>query len=75
VNGSEQKLEGKICETIAPSDHVFTTTRPRIMLNSNLMLNSYFQSLTDQDVWDEVALQKRAETMLPLALQLWQCPA
>ena len=75
MNGSEQKLEGKVWETIAPSDHVFTTTRPRIVSNRNLMLYSYYQSLTNQDVWDEVALRKRAEITLPLALQLWQCPA
>jgi len=39
------------------------------------MLNSYFQLLTDQDVWDEAVLQKRAQGLLPLAIQLWPRPA
>ncbi len=49
--------------------------RPEIAANSSLMLYSYFQTLTDQDVWDEGALQKRARGLLPLAIQLWPCPA
>jgi hypothetical protein len=64
----------KIWEAKAPDDHVFITTRPRIASNSSLMLNSYFQGLRDRDVWDEAALQKRTNSLLPLAIQLWPCP-
>lgn len=56
------------------SNDAFSIKRPEIAGNSSLMLNSYFQGLNDDDAWGEAALQKRAKTMLPLALQLWQCP-
>lgn len=57
------------------SNRAFAEKRPEIAANSSLMLNSYFQGLSDHDVWDEAALQKRAKGLLPLALQLWRCPA
>jgi len=57
------------------SNCAFAEKRPEIAANSSLMLNSYFQLLTDQDVWDEAVLQKRAQGLLPLAIQLWPCPA
>jgi hypothetical protein len=57
------------------SNHTFAEKRPEIAANSSLMLNSYFQLLTDQDVWDEAVLQKRAQGLLPLAIQLWPRPA
>ena len=57
------------------SNRAFAEKRPEIAANSSLMLNSYFQSLTDQDVWSEAALKKRAQGLLPLAIQLWPRPA
>ena len=57
------------------SNRAFAEKHPEIAANSSLMLNSYFQGLSDQDVWDEAALQKRAKGLLPLAIQLWPCPA
>jgi Protein of unknown function DUF262/Protein of unknown function (DUF1524) len=56
------------------SNEAFRTKRPEIAANSSLMLNAYFQKLTDADSWDEKTIIGRAETLLPLALKTWPYP-
>jgi hypothetical protein len=44
------------------------------MPKHSLMLNAYFQKLTDADSWNEEAILTRAEALLPIALKTWPHP-
>ena len=52
------------------SNKAFKLKRPAIALNSSLMLNGYFQTLTS-DAWNEDAIQARGQIMLDTALKVW----
>ena len=58
----------------ALSNEAFSVKRPEIVTTSLLMLNAFFQKFTDQDVWDEASIVKRAETLLPKAKEIWPRP-
>ncbi len=59
----------------ALSNRSFTEKRPEIAANSSLMLNSYFQGFSDEDLWDEAAIKRRArDVLLTHALAQWPLP-
>lgn len=58
----------------ALSNEDFAMKRSEIVTTSLLMLNTYFQQFSDQDVWDETAIVNRAVAMLPLAKAVWGRP-
>lgn len=55
------------------SNKAFAVKRPELAANSSLMLNAYFQKLTDQDAWDETKIVARATSLFPIATQVWPC--
>lgn len=52
----------------------FSRKRREIAGNSLLRLNRYFQDLSDEDVWDEEAITRRAEQLFAVARQIWPYP-
>lgn len=58
----------------ALSNEAFATKRPEIVTTSLLMLNTYFQQFTDQDIWDEAKIVDRAVATFPLAKAVWARP-
>lgn len=57
------------------SNGPFRTKRPEITKQSLLILNSYFQKFSDDDVWDENTIIQRGEHLADLALRVWGYPA
>ena len=58
----------------ALSNEAFSVKRPEIVTTSLLMLNTYFQQFTNQDIWDEAKIVERAAAMFPLAKSIWTRP-
>ena len=58
----------------ALSNEAFAVKRPEIVTTSLLMLNTYFQQFTNQDIWDEAKIVERAAAMFPLAKSIWTRP-
>lgn len=56
------------------SNEAFAVKRPEIVTTSLLMLNTYFQQFTNQDIWDEAKIVERAAAMFPLAKSIWTRP-
>jgi hypothetical protein len=56
------------------SNEAFSTKRPEIAANSSLVLNSYFQALPSDAVWDEEAILTRAGALFGMASKVWPCP-
>jgi hypothetical protein len=57
------------------SNGPFKIKRPEITKQSLLILNSYFQKFSDDDVWDENTIIQRGEHLADLALRVWGYPA
>ena len=57
------------------SNGPFRVKRPEIAKQSLLILNSYFQKFSDDDVWDENTIIQRGEHVADLALRVWGYPA
>lgn len=55
------------------SNKAFAVKRPELAANSSLMLNAYFQKLTDQDAWNETKIVARATSLFSTATQVWPC--
>lgn len=58
----------------ALSNEAFSVKRPEIVTTSLLMLNTYFQQFTNQDIWGEAKIVDRAAAMFPLAKSIWTRP-
>jgi hypothetical protein len=58
----------------ALSNEAFAVKRPEIVTTSLLMLNTYFQQFTNQDIWDEAKIVSRAASMFSLAKSVWARP-
>ena len=41
---------------------------------STLLMNAYFQTLTDEDRWDEEAIRLRGEVLAGIACRVWPHP-
>jgi len=57
------------------SNGPFRVKRPEIAKQSLLILNSYFQKFSDDDVWDENTIIQRGEHLADLALRAWEYSA
>ena len=56
------------------SNGPFRVKRPEITKQSLLILNSYFQRFSDDDVWDEDTILERGTHLADLALKVWEYP-
>jgi hypothetical protein len=56
------------------SNGPFRVKRGQIALQSRLSLNSYFQGMSDNDVWNENAILARAEDQFLIARTVWPHP-
>ena len=56
------------------SNGPFSVKRGQIALQSRLSLNSYFQRMSDSNVWDEDAILARAENLFSTARAVWPHP-
>jgi len=56
------------------SNGPFRIKRPEITRQSLLVLNSYFQSFSDKDNWDENTIIERGKRLAELALKVWDHP-
>jgi uncharacterized protein with ParB-like and HNH nuclease domain len=56
------------------SNGPFRVKRPEITKQSLLILNSYFQRFTDNDIWDENKILERGTQLAELALRVWEYP-
>jgi hypothetical protein len=57
------------------SNKAFRVKRPELAANSSLMLNSYFQHLTDEDSWDQKSIVARADSLFERARTIWPYPS
>lgn len=58
----------------AISNGPFSKKRPEIAKQSKLRLNTYFQTLTDSDQWNEENIEARSASLFDIALQVWPRP-
>lgn len=56
------------------SNSAFAKKRPEIALQSALRLNSYFQTVSDPEVWSEAQIIERGERLFETALKVWPYP-
>ena len=56
------------------SNGPFCAKRPEITKQSLLILNSYFQSFSDNDMWDEDKILERGRYLAKLVLKVWGYP-
>ncbi|MCX5991387.1 MAG: DUF262 domain-containing protein [Chloroflexi bacterium] len=56
------------------SNGPFRAKRAEITKQSLLILNSYFQQFSDDDVWNETTIRTRSERLADLAVRLWAYP-
>jgi uncharacterized protein with ParB-like and HNH nuclease domain len=56
------------------SNASFRVKRPEIAKQSLLILNSYFQRFSDDDVWNEETILERGKHLADLALTVWEYP-
>lgn len=56
------------------SNEAFRVKRKEIVTKSLLRLNAYFQSYSDDDVWDEPEIIRRAESLVSAAKSIWARP-
>jgi hypothetical protein len=53
------------------SNGPFRLKRPEIVKQSLLILNSYFQRFSDDDIWHEDTIIERGKGLAELALKIW----
>jgi hypothetical protein len=56
------------------SNGPFKIKRPEITKQSLLILNSYFQRFSDNDMWNEDTILERGKDLANLALKVWEYP-
>lgn len=56
------------------SNGPFNLKRPEITKQSLLVLNSYFQRFSDNDVWNEKTILCRGLHLAAQAVKVWQYP-
>jgi len=56
------------------SNGPFNLKRPEITKQSLLVLNSYFQRFSDDDVWSEKEIVERGFFLAAQAIEVWQYP-
>lgn len=56
------------------SNGPFKIKRPEITKQSLLILNSYFQRFSDNDIWNEDTILERGKDLAELALRVWSYP-
>ena len=56
------------------SNGPFRIKRPEITKQSLLILNSYFQRFSDNDIWDEDRILERGAQLAASALRVWEYP-
>jgi len=56
------------------SNGPFKIKRPEITKQSLLILNSYFQRFSDNDIWNEDTILERGKHLTDLALRVWEYP-
>lgn len=56
------------------SNSPFKIKRPEITKQSLLILNSYFQRFSDNDMWNEDTILERGKDLANLALRIWEYP-
>ena len=56
------------------SNGPFKIKRPEITKQSLLILNSYFQRFSDNDMWNEDTILKRGKDLADLGLRVWEYP-
>lgn len=57
------------------SNGAFYVKRPEIVKKSLLVLNSYFQRFTDDDIWNEERIVKRGQLLADKAIRIWGYPS
>jgi hypothetical protein len=56
------------------SNGSFRAKRSQISGQSRLILNAHFQRFTDNDVWNEKTISRRAEELTQVAVRIWPHP-